>query len=194
MCNMRTWKKISGIAVAVLLLFFALHFYFLNNHDKPENAGTSQSQQALYSGYVGYAFATLNTTLRFNILWAGQNTGPGFSVHVEGVPEGINWSAKVVDVPCPSHLGEMSCRDISLTLNPAVPGNYSLSQVTISVKTNVGTVSAKLGGIKLEVVGNAFENLTPVYYPYAGAYVDGNLSPGDEFTYYVVLKNVGTED
>ncbi|HDZ35538.1 MAG TPA: hypothetical protein ENH81_01320 [Thermococcus sp.] len=191
---MKTWKKISGIALALLLLFFVIHFYFLTHEDKSENVSSPQLQQALYSGYTGYAFVTPNTTLRFNVLWAGQNAGPGFSLHVEGIPKGINWSVEAVDVSCPDQLREMSCRDISLMLNPTAPGNYSLSQVTISVKTNAGTVSAKLGEVRLEVVGKAFENLTHVYYPYAGAYVDGNITPGSDFMYYVVLKNTGTDN
>jgi len=147
----------------------------------------------LYSGYVGCAFVSPGTQLQFRFLWAEEKPSPGYSLHVRGVPEGINWSVEVSETPCPDRLKGMKCRHVHLLMTPEVPGRYNLSGVRLYITTNDSNVSGTLGNVGL-VVEEGLGNVTAVYFPYAGSILDRNISPGDEFMYYVALKNRGLEN
>ncbi|WP_457752075.1 hypothetical protein [Thermococcus sp.] len=190
---MENFKKISALAAGLIILMALFYFHFLNSDHGGEKP-VVLPEDVMYSGYVGYAFVSPGTQIEFRFLWAEKTPSLGYSLHVRGVPEGINWSTEVFKTPCPSELKGMTCRHIYLLMTPEVPGKYNLSGVKLYITTNGSNLSAKVGNVSMVVEGSVFKNITTVYFPYAGSIFNRKLNPGDEVMYYVVLKNRGLEN
>jgi len=190
---LENFKKISVIAAALILWVIISYFYPTNSEHGGEKP-VVLPEDIMYSGYVGHVFVSPGTQIEFRFLWAEKNPSPGYSLHVRGIPEGIDWSTKVFETPCPNELKGMKCRHIYLLITPKAPGKYNLSGMKLYITTNGGNVSGTLGNVSMVVGDGKFRNVTTVYFPYAGSILDRNISPGDEFMYYVVLKNRGLEN
>ncbi len=182
----------SVIQALVVISIFLLAVWVVYNSLSSENPTKTPVTHLSYD-YIGYAFIEANTTLEFHGILMEEEFGPGFSISVSGIPQEIRQKTEIKDIPCPNKLKGYRCRDVTLLLTPTLPGSYDLSEVTITVTSNSQSISSKLGMVKLEVINNTFENLKPVYYPYAGTYLRGNITPNITFYYYTVFKNTGNE-
>jgi hypothetical protein len=182
---------LSALAFLILIIFIgvwiACTHISLKTHNSPK--------PTLTYGYVGYAFVEANTTLEFHGMLIEKELGPGFSISVSGIPEGITQKTGIDMRPCPTPYkpSGFECRDIILFITPTVPGKYDLSNVTITVSSKSGSLSTKLGEVKLEVKSGDESDLKPVYYPYAGTYIVPNTTQNHTFYYYTVFRNYGDE-
>ena len=190
---MKNSRKIPALAVGLIVLMALCYFHPLNSDHGGEKPVVPPGD-VMYSGYVGHAFVSPGIQIEFRFLWAEKTPSPGYSLHVRGVPEGINWSTEVFKTPCPSELKGMTCRHIYLLMTPEVPGKYNLSGVRLYITTNGSNVSGMLGNVSMVIEGEEFKNITTLYFPYAGSIFNRSLNPGDEIMYYVVLKNRGLEN
>lgn len=182
------------LSALAFVFIFILGVWAVYSHLGPETINTPSKPRFSY-GYVGYAFVEANTTLEFHGMLVGKELGPGFSISVAGVPDGITRKTEINVRPCPGSYESngFECRDVVLFLTPTAPGKYDLSNVTVTVSSNSNSLSAKLGEVKLEVKGRNESDLKPVYYPYAGTYLATNMTQNDTFYYYTVFRNGGNE-